>query len=216
MASGHVNRTNRPNTWLHRPATRREDTPCQLGAVHTWHEAELPVHRGYVGSPLRSRPDVLVLSLSAFDPEQTFPGFGRRGLWLRAERSLACVSYWSPIRILPMTSKSAPLGWSTKNSPILTVGSRTILEMLRSWVIMTKFEGPRCFRISCKTLFIVQFGLTVRDYARGHQILNRQSRDQTQACRCPCSGNRGWSKPPQPQCRERGRPLRCAWPALHR
>ena len=23
MASGHVNRTNRPNTWLHRPATRR-------------------------------------------------------------------------------------------------------------------------------------------------------------------------------------------------
>jgi hypothetical protein len=37
MASGHVNRTNRPNTWLHRPATRREDSPCQLGAVHTWH-----------------------------------------------------------------------------------------------------------------------------------------------------------------------------------
>ena len=25
MASGHVNRTNRPNTWLHRLATRRED-----------------------------------------------------------------------------------------------------------------------------------------------------------------------------------------------
>src|SRR6478735_8481805 len=39
MASGHVNRTNRPNTWLHRPATRREDSPCQLGAVHTWHFA---------------------------------------------------------------------------------------------------------------------------------------------------------------------------------
>jgi hypothetical protein len=36
MASGHVNRTNRPNTWLHRPATQREDFPCQLGAVHTW------------------------------------------------------------------------------------------------------------------------------------------------------------------------------------
>ena len=31
MASGHVNRTNRPNTWLHRPATQREDFPCQLG-----------------------------------------------------------------------------------------------------------------------------------------------------------------------------------------
>jgi hypothetical protein len=33
MASGHVNRTNRPNTWLHRPSLQREDFPCQLGAV---------------------------------------------------------------------------------------------------------------------------------------------------------------------------------------
>src|SRR6476619_3897390 len=41
MASGHVNRTNRPNTWLHRPALRREDSPCQLGAVHTWHKADM-------------------------------------------------------------------------------------------------------------------------------------------------------------------------------
>jgi hypothetical protein len=37
MASGHVNRTNRPNTWLHRPSLRREESPCQSGAVHTWH-----------------------------------------------------------------------------------------------------------------------------------------------------------------------------------
>jgi hypothetical protein len=36
MASGHVNRTKRPNTWLHRPDLRREDSPCQPGAVHTW------------------------------------------------------------------------------------------------------------------------------------------------------------------------------------
>jgi hypothetical protein len=39
MASGHVNRTKRPNTWLHRPASKREEKPCQLGAVHTWHFA---------------------------------------------------------------------------------------------------------------------------------------------------------------------------------
>src|SRR5215831_209002 len=38
MASGHVNRTNRPNTWLHRPACKREEKPCPLGAVHTWHK----------------------------------------------------------------------------------------------------------------------------------------------------------------------------------
>jgi KAP family P-loop domain len=37
MASGHANRANRPNTWLHRPSPRREDSPCQPGAVHTWH-----------------------------------------------------------------------------------------------------------------------------------------------------------------------------------
>jgi hypothetical protein len=37
MASGHVNRANRPNTWLHRPSLQREVFPCQPGAVHTWH-----------------------------------------------------------------------------------------------------------------------------------------------------------------------------------
>src|SRR5215467_9954962 len=41
MASGHVNRTNRPNTWLHRPACGREESPCQLGAVHTWHFCDI-------------------------------------------------------------------------------------------------------------------------------------------------------------------------------
>src|SRR5499433_1472746 len=42
MANGHVNRTNRPNTWLHRPACKREEKPCQLGAVHTWHKVDIP------------------------------------------------------------------------------------------------------------------------------------------------------------------------------
>jgi hypothetical protein len=41
MASGHVNRTKRPNTWLHRPNLRREDSPCQPGAVHTWPDSEV-------------------------------------------------------------------------------------------------------------------------------------------------------------------------------
>jgi hypothetical protein len=36
MASGHVYRANRPNTWLLRPMLQSEDSPCQLGAVHTW------------------------------------------------------------------------------------------------------------------------------------------------------------------------------------
>ena len=42
MASGHVNRTQRPNTWLHRPSLQRENSPCQLGAVHTWPCADAP------------------------------------------------------------------------------------------------------------------------------------------------------------------------------
>ena len=48
MASGHVNRTQRPNTWLHRPSLRREDSPCQLGAVHTWPIADIPARSIHV------------------------------------------------------------------------------------------------------------------------------------------------------------------------
>src|SRR5713101_2846526 len=50
MASGHANRANRPNTWLHRPSLRREDSPCQPGAVHTWHLPDEAVSRGKVRS----------------------------------------------------------------------------------------------------------------------------------------------------------------------
>src|SRR5271169_3921283 len=48
MASGHVNRTYRPNTWLHRPSLLREESPCQSGAVHTWHHSAhiRPTHMG--------------------------------------------------------------------------------------------------------------------------------------------------------------------------
>ena len=49
MASGHVNRANRPNTWLHRPMLQSEDSPCQPGAVHTWPLADL----GYFGADVR-------------------------------------------------------------------------------------------------------------------------------------------------------------------
>src|SRR3974390_58265 len=31
MASGHVSRANRPNTWPHRPMLLRRKSPCQLG-----------------------------------------------------------------------------------------------------------------------------------------------------------------------------------------
>ena len=41
MASGHVNRANRPNTWPHRPMLLRRKSSCQLGAVHTWPLADV-------------------------------------------------------------------------------------------------------------------------------------------------------------------------------
>ena len=55
MASGHVNRTSRPNTWQHRPSLRREDSSCQPGAVHTWHKADLLALPPDVGFREKSR-----------------------------------------------------------------------------------------------------------------------------------------------------------------
>ena len=66
MASGHVNRANRPNTWLHRPSLRREVFPCQLGAVHTWHIAAPAVA---TACPQLAEADIRVLNEElGFDP----------------------------------------------------------------------------------------------------------------------------------------------------
>ena len=72
MASGHVNRVNRPNTWLHRPSLRREVFPCQLGAVHTWHFAPLVVrplsvrrdHGAESAAAQPARPNVTTLPVA--------------------------------------------------------------------------------------------------------------------------------------------------------
>jgi hypothetical protein len=57
MASGHVNRIYRPNTWLHRPSLRREDFSCQPGAVHTWQivlkKSFWGDERKFLGPPMR-------------------------------------------------------------------------------------------------------------------------------------------------------------------
>ena len=74
MASGHVNRTNRPNTWLHRPACKREEKPCQLGAVHTWHKADIP-RRSAICRLSGGKADIgrciAPIISAAFDPEAT-------------------------------------------------------------------------------------------------------------------------------------------------
>jgi hypothetical protein len=68
MASGHVNRTKRPNTWLHRPDLRREDSPCQPGAVHTWPEAAENDVRSNIGYWGLSGLVVLTVSFVGPDP----------------------------------------------------------------------------------------------------------------------------------------------------
>jgi hypothetical protein len=41
MASGHVSRIKRPNTWLHRPMLQNvKKALANPGAVHTWHLAD--------------------------------------------------------------------------------------------------------------------------------------------------------------------------------
>jgi len=65
MASGHVNRIKRPNTWLHRPMLQnREESSCQHGAVHTWHETDLQRCPTWVRSQGQSGLYVLGASIS--------------------------------------------------------------------------------------------------------------------------------------------------------
>jgi hypothetical protein len=69
MASGHVNRTNRPNTWLLRPlCCTREESSCQPGVVHTWPKAaELGDATGRQLS-VEHRASADVVTKAALDP----------------------------------------------------------------------------------------------------------------------------------------------------
>src|SRR4029079_17610546 len=66
-----VCRANRPNTWLHRPACKREENPCQLGAVHTWHIADMAVTPSHVCFQVQGGHDLRTARGSAYDPKRT-------------------------------------------------------------------------------------------------------------------------------------------------
>jgi hypothetical protein len=72
MASGHVNRANRPNTWPLRPTLQSEDSSCQPGAVHTWPIATDMHVRRHVSGQGKSGLAVLYVSLVARDPKRSF------------------------------------------------------------------------------------------------------------------------------------------------
>ena len=95
MASGHVNRANRPNTWPLRPTPQSEDSPCQPGAVHTWPISEVVARLIEVRSMGRSGLSLLTLSFPRFDSKKArhragqmsaSTRFGHRGLASRAVR----------------------------------------------------------------------------------------------------------------------------------
>jgi hypothetical protein len=75
MASGQVNRANRPNTWLLRPILQSEDSSCQPGAVHTWPVADLGDERGNDRFQDYSGPDPDGSAKSPFDPKATLEKF---------------------------------------------------------------------------------------------------------------------------------------------
>jgi hypothetical protein len=107
----------------------------------------VPKLSGYQG-----RPEVVGPGQDdAIDPERSMTAFVATAGDAKPKRVLTSMCYLSRIRILPMTSKSVPLGSRTKKSPMAIDGSRTTLEMLRSWVIITRFAEERWLRMSCKT-----------------------------------------------------------------
>src|SRR5262249_20147683 len=66
MASGHVTaqtgRTHAPTSSL-----RREESPCQLRGVHTWHEADISSQLAHVRFRGQTGKHLLILSFSGFD-----------------------------------------------------------------------------------------------------------------------------------------------------
>ena len=89
MASGHVNRTERPNTWLHRPML--QNVKKALANTEPSTHGTKRKCRTYLGDVrcwVNSGSHLLALSISEFDPTRTD---GRRLLRRpMARRLLAC------------------------------------------------------------------------------------------------------------------------------
>src|SRR5215472_14991850 len=121
MASGHVNRASRPNTWPHRPSCNREENPCQRGAVHTWHIASFRCT-----APVR--PQLRV--------KRTYHGRG----WIDANDPTRTIGrytchQWSP----PPSFQLVPVESRNEEQVVIR------LKVFRSsgWEVKNDFTGPR-------------------------------------------------------------------------
>ena len=109
MASGHAYRTNRSNTWPHRPGSaERQINPCQRGAVHTWRISD----GARVGNldpsvaPLGAASRLCRLILSVIH-------------WPRERRRMA-IENGQPARHDKTTSPMAPPQRTTSSGPVET------------------------------------------------------------------------------------------------
>ena len=100
MASGHVNRANRPNTWLDRPACKRAESPCQQGAVHTWHISDEATWLAWV------RFRLLTGHPSAGPPCRRLTRSGRRNLGRDGLIRISATEWQLVVRGLPPAASS--------------------------------------------------------------------------------------------------------------
>jgi hypothetical protein len=181
MASGHVNRTQRPNTWLHRPSLRREDSPCQLGAVHTWHKADMPdapTNVADIASTPRSRSTPTVRRRRS----ATSPNAVAR-VATRARRSsipVGAVMTWASCRF-PSRSPAvaAPIMHATMMRKLKTVMREPARKCQKEW----SFEPPMCTVDHDQLHLSVQSGLCAWRSAPEQQIAIQR---QGEWCLSPC------------------------------
>src|SRR5258707_13290726 len=78
-------------------AAKREESPCQPGAVHTWHETYMPKYLGDVRCWVNSGNHMLSLSFSALDPERTSSFYQSHQVGCRPEPTLNATGRFSPL-----------------------------------------------------------------------------------------------------------------------
>jgi len=81
-------------------AAKREESPCQPGAVHTWHETDMPKYLGDVRCWVNSGKHLLALSFSGLDPERTSSLIGFRDPTLTQAGATEAFQIVLPVRVV--------------------------------------------------------------------------------------------------------------------